>query len=46
MKESTRTNELNEYRTPELIVHGTLGDLTQGTAGQVPDTAQASQPLP
>jgi hypothetical protein len=46
MAEDICNTERAEYETPALTVHGSVGELTQGTAGQVGDTAGASQPLP
>jgi len=46
MTETTRNVARAEYETPDLTVHGSVAELTQGTVGQVSDTAQASQPLP
>ena len=46
MTENTRNAARTEYETPGLTVHGSVQDLTQGTAGQVPDSNNASQVLP
>jgi hypothetical protein len=50
MSEQKALNENGQtgasYDTPQLVTHGTVAELTQGTAGQQPDTNLASQPIP
>ena len=46
MSDSPRNGERTTYETPELVVHGSVQELTNGTSPGQGDTGNASAPLP
>jgi hypothetical protein len=50
MKEQTHSEngarKSNEYRPPELVVHGTVAEVTRGTAQGNPDGSAAGSTFP
>jgi hypothetical protein len=46
MSENPRSGARSEYETPELVTHGSVQELTNGTGPGQGDTANASAPLP
>jgi hypothetical protein len=46
VREPAHERRMDDYVTPELVVHGSVSTLTQGTAQGVPDNAEPGSTIP